>query len=99
MILERFTKQPAEIKDYDVDYAEWLAPMVDTLTDVEAEVECTTSPGDTALVINSVTVGTTSAKLWIAGGTAEQKYKITLQATTLGGRLDESELIFTIKDF
>ncbi len=39
MILETYIKQPAEYKDYDVNYAEWLADPVDTLYDVTATVE------------------------------------------------------------
>jgi hypothetical protein len=98
-ILERFTKQPAEVKDYDVDYAPWLDPMTDTLTAVSTAVICTTNAEDTALEIDSVERTDKQVKLWISGGTDGQKYKITIQATTAGGRLDESELVFTVKDF
>ena len=99
MILERFTKQPAEVKDYDVDYAEWLDPKSDSLDTAVAVVTCITDPTDTALVVNTVEVDLKSVKLWVSGGTDKQRYKVTIQALTLGGRLDESELIFSIKDF
>lgn len=99
MILETYIKQPAEYKDYDVNYADWLASPVDTLYDVATIVECVSAPGDTTLVVDRVDMTATSCKLWISGGTANEKYKITLNATTTGGRLDQSELIFKIKDF
>jgi hypothetical protein len=98
MILERFAKQPAEVKDYDVDYAPWLDPMTDTILSSTQTVVCTTTPGDTALVINSVALAPKTLKLWIAGGTDGEKYKITIRVTTAGGRVDESELLFTVKD-
>lgn len=99
MILETYTKQPAEFKDYDVNYSEWLANPVDTLFDVVATAECLSTPGNVSLVIDHVDMTTHGCKLWIGGGTANEKYKITLNATTVGGRVDQSELIFKVKDF
>lgn len=98
MILEKYEKQPAEVKDYDIDYEEWLAPVSDTLNTVVAAITCLTDAADTALVCNAVFVSPNTAKFWIAGGTAGQKYKLTATATTSGGRIDQSELVFTVKD-
>lgn len=99
MILEKFVKQPAEVKDYDIDYSEWLAPLADTLSTVIAAVTCTTDPADTALNCDVVFVSPQKAKFWMSGGTTGQKYKLTATATTNGGRVDQSELVFAIKDF
>jgi hypothetical protein len=99
MILERFTKQPAEVKDYDINYAEWLDPMADTLDAATTTVVCTTDPANTSLVVNTTEVANKSIKLWMSGGTDKQKYKVTVRVTTDGGRLDESELIFSVRDF
>lgn len=100
MILERFTKQPEEFKDYDIDYAPWLASdAADTLDDVRAEVVCLTDPDDTELTVESIQITTRVCKLWVKGGTDGYKYKITLFASTVVGRIDESELIFKIKDY
>jgi hypothetical protein len=99
MILDKFVKQPAEVKDYNIDYSQWLAPLSDTLATVTAAVTCITDATDTALDVDAVFVASTSAKFWMSGGTAGQKYKLTATATTTGGRVDESELVFTIKDF
>lgn len=98
MILEKFKKQPGELKDYDVDYAPWLTPMGDTLDEVLGTVECVTDPTDTALVLVDVVSTETRAKFWIRGGTSGAKYKVTAKASTVGGRIDESELIFTVKE-
>lgn len=99
MRLATFDKQPTEIKDYDIDYAPWLLPMGDTLDDVVPTVECLTDPTDTSLECRSVVFTTTAAKFWMEGGTAGQRYKLTAKAFTVVGRLDESELIFTITDY
>lgn len=98
MILETYTKQPAEYKDYDVDYSAWLSNPADTLFDIEVTVECVSTPGDTELTINHVDMTQQVAKLWVRGGTGGEKYKVTINATTTGGRIDQSELTFKIKE-
>lgn len=101
MRLATYTKQPREEKDYDIEYASWLLPLGDTLDEVVPIVECLTDPSDTSLVctINDVLTTTTRAKFWVRGGTAGNRYKLTSLAYTVEGRVDESELIFVVKDF
>lgn len=97
MILATYEKQPAEYKDYDIDYSLWLTPADDVIASVNATVTSATETSPTLLVSliqNSVYV----SKLWIEGGTVGTKYKVTVLMTTDGGRIDESELIFNIKD-
>lgn len=99
-ILATYTKQPGEVKDYDVDYGEWLLPMSDTLDQVDPTVICLTDSADTSLVVGPTPqITDTVCKLWVSGGTDGARYKVTLLATTVGGRKDESELIFRVKDF
>lgn len=99
MILATYTKQPAEFKDYDVGYTQWLAPIGDVIDSVEASVLCLTDPADAALIIDRIENTSTLVKLWVRGGTANMKYKITIKVSTPAGRLDESELIFKLKDY
>lgn len=99
MILAKYIKQPSEVKDYDIDYGPWLTTPSDTLDDVTAAVVCLTDPQDTGLVVDAIQNTSTRAKFWLSGGTAGRRYKLTATATTVGGRLDESELVFTIKDY
>lgn len=98
MILSQYEKQPAEVKDYDIRYDEWLSPPSDTLYDATTAVVCLTSD-DATLVVDSVDITATVAKLWVSGGTAGERYKLTVRVTTAGGRIDESELVFKVKDF
>lgn len=97
MILAKYEKQPAEVKDYDIDYSEWLNPVVDTVSSTTAIVTSVTEAAPT-LEIDSIMESSTTVKLWISGGTAGVSYKVTVQMTTTGGRLDESELVFKVKD-
>lgn len=99
MILETFEKQPDEIKDYDIDYSDWLALINDTVnTIVSIDVVCLTDPSDTSLVCALSELMPSFIKLWMTGGTHGHKYKVTALVTTVGQRTDESELIFIVKN-
>lgn len=99
MILNKYVKQPDEVKDYDIDYSAWLAPMVDSISSTAVTINCLNDPLDTTLICDSFSYSADRVKLWMSGGTANKKYKVTVDTTTIGGRLDESELIFSIKDY
>lgn len=99
MILKKYTKQPNEVKDYDIDYLPWLTPIGDTLDDVTATVENVDDPLDTTFVVDSTAITESTLKIWVSGGTAGNAYKVTLVVNSTGGRIDESELIFIVKDF
>lgn len=100
MILDRKEKQPAEVKDYPIDYSEWLAEIAagDTIASAVAAAVCTSTPADTALVVNQVVLSNTAVTVWLSAGTANEKYKVTVTVTTTGGRIDQSEFIVKVKD-
>jgi hypothetical protein len=100
MILDRKEKQPAEVKDYPIDYTPWLSEISggDTIASATATVVCTTDATNTGLVVSQVVVSTTAVSIWLTGGASGQTYKVTVRATTVGGRLDESEFIVKLKD-
>ncbi len=100
MILDRKEKQPAEIKDYPIDYSAWLAEISggDTLISAIATAICLDDATDTALVVDRTVVSSTGLSVWLSAGTVNRKYKVTVKATTVGGRLDESEFIVKLKD-
>jgi len=100
MNLGKKDKQPADVKDYPVDYTDWLAEIVggDVLESCIATVECITDPQDAALVVDQVVVSPKSLAVWLSGGTSGQSYKVTMVTTTAGGRVDESELTIRVKD-
>lgn len=98
MILKAFMKQPNETKDYDIEYSPWLLPMDDSLNEVDVFVTCLDDPDDVSLVASDTAITTTRLKVWLSGGTDGYKYKVTFIVSTVGGRIDESELIFVIGD-
>jgi hypothetical protein len=106
MILETFEQQPLELKDYTVSYTEWLAPVSDRIIDVETSVTRITSrqsatgmaPATADLEVSSVTRTDDAVTIWVEGGTSGYSYKVTIKATTEGGRVDESELQFNVRE-
>lgn len=97
MILAKYEKQPVEVKDYDIDYSDWLIPAEDTIDGITTTVTSETQAVPT-LEVDYTQHTITLAKLWISGGTVGTQYKVTVFMTSAGGRIDESELIFSIKD-
>lgn len=100
MILDRKEKQPAEVKDYPIDYSAWLAEISggDTIVSATAVAVCLDDPADTALIVDKVVVSSTSIAVWLSAGTANKRYKVTVSVITVGGRKDESEFIIKLKD-
>lgn len=90
-ILERFTKQPADVQDYDIDFTRYL----DALTDTAASAVVTPEAGIT--LVNSLVLGK-KVKVWLSGGTSGQKYKVTILLTTTGGRTKEAEILIIVRD-
>lgn len=74
-------KTPAEIKDYQFDWATELGS--DTISDSSWAAD------DAALTVNSDSNSTTSATVFLGGGESGQEYKVTNTITTGGGRVLE----------
>lgn len=91
MMLGTFPKQPVEVKDYDLDYSEWL-------TDGD-NVESATVVSDIAgLTIESVFIADPRVKIWLSGGTSGITYKLTVTTTTADGRVKQDEFKVKVKD-
>ena len=98
MILSRKEKQPVDVKDYPINYSEWLAENGDTLSDVTAAVTCLTGD-DASLLVHSLTLAPTKASVRLSGGLDGQRYKVSVTVTTQGGLVDQSEFIVKVKDY
>lgn len=98
MILDRKEKQPIEVKDYPIDYTDWL-DSGDVLVDATATVVCLTTPSNTSLTVTNITLSPTAVSVWLSGGTNGERYKVSVNATTQGGRLDQSEFLVKVKDY
>lgn len=90
-ILGKFTKQPADLIDYDIDYRDWLADRADTIASHTVEVD----PGltlDSSLEIAGV------IKVFVGGGTDGVTYKVTCTVTTAGGRIKQAEISIAVRE-
>ena len=92
MILATYTKQPAEVLDYDVEYADFLGG-VDTLASVTHAV------APSGLTVSLVSIIDTRVKVWVSGGVNGMTYKVTLVATTADGRVKEADFKIRVKDY
>lgn len=90
-ILATFTKQPADVQDYDIDYNEWLAGFSDSGASATVEV-------DSGITLDLYTLNAGVVKVWLSGGTAGQAYKVTTTLTTAGGRVKQAEIRVRVKD-
>jgi hypothetical protein len=91
--MERKTKQPREIQDFDIICTRRL-----TAGDIITGVTATYSGPDLALVIERCEWSDTTAKVWVSGGSDKKSYKITLLITTAQGRTLEVDFMLTVKD-
>lgn len=98
-VLGKFTKQPAEVLDYQFDFSAWLADRADTITatpTVTAAVAFGTSVVD--VTISAVSQLNGVVRFFASGGTTGCKYEVTCTITTAGGRVKQDELLLTVKE-
>lgn len=100
MILDKKYKQPADVKDYPIDYTDWLAENspADTLASATSSVVCETDATDTALTVSNLVVSPQKVSPWLSGGTNGQRYKVTITVTTAAARIDQAEFKVIVKD-
>lgn len=101
-LLDRFLKQPAEIKKYQIDYSEWLDTSV-TITSVATAVAllnpATGDVGEPTLTIDTTQIVNGNVfEYYVNAGTDGKRYKVTFQADTSDTQLHESEIEFKVSD-
>lgn len=77
MTLSWPTKDPDAVLDYEIDWSTWLGS--DTIS-----TSAWTVPA--GLTKDSDTNTTTTATIWLSGGTAGEVYELTNHIVTAGGR-------------
>ena len=85
---QSFIKDPQSILDYTVDWATWL--VSDTIS-----TSTWTVPTGLTKVIDSKT--TTTATVWLSGGTVGQIHEVTNEIVTAGGRTDDRTIIIAVQ--
>lgn len=84
-------KTPADILDYDVDFARWL-PNADRLSAASAMIENSTA------TVDRTDHSDTSAKVWISGGVTGETANVTVTIATLEGRTKQFRFNLKIKE-
>lgn len=89
-VLRTFTKDPDARLDYTVDWGAsgWLG------ADTIASVAWTVPAG---LTSDANTSTTTTATIWLLGGTASTDYTVTCRITTAAGRIDDRSLLIQVR--
>ncbi len=101
-LLDRFNKQPAEIKKHQIDYSEWL-PSAITVTSVTTVVTLL-NPASSDVGEPTFTIGPTNIvagtmyEYYVNAGTDQKRYKVTFQANTNDAQKIESEIEFRVND-
>lgn len=76
-----FAKDPDAVLDYMIDWSDWLGA-----TDTIASATWTVPDG---LTEDSSTETTTTATIWLSGGTAGASYALVCRVVTTEGRTDD----------
>jgi len=76
-----FTKDPDAVLDYTRSWADWLA-------DGET-ISTSTWIAESGITVDSDTNDTTTATVWLSGGTAGEDYELTNRITTSASRTDD----------
>ncbi len=108
--MQTFRKQPAEILPYDIDFAEWLAPLIgDDVESTEVYVSGAVNGSIDDLNIDRVVllakdiygvldIQASRVKVWLSGGNHGATYKITVRADTEGGRRKEVDFRLMVRE-
>jgi hypothetical protein len=91
-ILGKFTKQPVEVQDYDIDFTEYLASQNDAAISHSATA-------DTGITIMASALTAGVVKVFVSGGTDGESYKVSATITTSGGRVKQGDILVRVKEF
>lgn len=82
-------KDPNAILDYRFDWSTWLDN--DTIA-------ASTWIAPDGITVQSENETTTTATVWLSGGTLSRFYEVVNRVTTAGGRTDDRTLVVYIQD-
>lgn len=90
-LLGKFTKQPQEVLDYDVDFSGWFSNRGDVIASFSASAD----PG--VNVVSSALAGSV-VKIVVSGGVDGASYKVTVRVTTTLGLVKEADFLIRVKE-
>lgn len=94
MIIGAVVQQPDDRLDYDIEYDEWFAGNQDAIQTITVDVI-----GTGNMIATGVISSTDVVKVWIQGGATGEEYTVEVTATTVSGRIKQTELIVRIEEF
>ena len=91
--MTEYVKDPSAIKDYTIDWGPYLASNgSDTIATSTWSVPAgLTEP-------NADTNDTTTATVWLGSGTLGERYTVTNEITTAGGRTDQRSIVVCVEE-
>lgn len=84
-----YTKDPDAVLDYIIDWSDWLDS--DTINTSSWIIE-------TGIAEDSNSNTTTTATIWLSGGTVNNEYTVTNRIETVGGRTDDRSIIIYVRE-
>lgn len=94
-LIATFEKQPADVLDYDIDYATWLPDNDEIATAVATVTPADGLEVDLTLIIQN----NSRVKIWVSGGVTGTTYKVEITVTTDDGRVKQDEIRFRVKEY
>lgn len=91
MSITKFLKQPVEIQDYDFDFSEYLTYHSDSIS-------THTATCDAGVTIMATDVTGSVVKVFVSGGVSGQNYKVSVNITTLGGRVKQGDVLVKVRE-
>ena len=94
---ERVVKQPSEVRQYIMTFANILASgeTISTIVSVTHEVR---GGGTSDLTVYNEVATTNEVSTWISGGTNNVTYRIEITVTTSEGQTLEGDGIISVRD-
>jgi len=87
--MNNFVKDPQATLDYLVDWAAYLG--TDTIA-------TSTFTADAGITSTQATNTTTTATVWLSGGSVGQAYKVVNKIVTAAGRTDERTFLLSVQN-
>ncbi len=88
---DKIAKDPDAVLDYQFNWAEWL-----TENDSDT-IFTSTLIVPTGIIKDSDTKTTTTATIWLSGGTLGEDYDITNRIVTAGGRTEDRTMTIKVR--
>lgn len=96
-VIGKDSKQPNEVLDWDVSFAEWMRPG-DEIDTVHVDIRLLSGPDTDLLMVDQVQNTARLSKVWLRGGADGARYRVQLRAATIHGRAKEAEFDISVKE-